>query len=55
MNNEHKDRKILILNFDFERISYISETNFEEDMDESDLLPEMQRLFAMEDKQILPH
>ena len=55
MNNEHKDYKILVSDFDFERTSYISETNFEEDIDESDLPPEMLRLLNMEDKQILPH
>ena len=35
--NEHKDHKILLSDFDFERMSYISETNFEEDIDELDL------------------
>ena len=55
MNNEHKDHKISLLNFDFEKTSYISETDLEEDIDESDLPSEMQRLLAMEDKQILPH
>ena len=55
MNNEHKDHKISLSNFDFERMSYISETDLEEDIDESDLPPEMQRLLVMEDKQILPH
>ena len=55
MNNEHKDHKISLPNFDFEGTSYISETNLEEDIDESDLPPEMQRLLVMEDEQILPH
>ena len=55
INNEHKDHKISLPNFDFERMSYISETDLEEDIDESDLPPEMQRLLAMEDKQILLH
>ena len=55
MNNEHKDHKISLPNFDFERTSYISETDLEKDIDESDLPPEMQRLLSMEDKQILPH
>ena len=53
MNNEHKDYKISLLNFDFERTSYISETDFENDIDESDLPLEMLRFFTMEDKQIL--
>ena len=55
MNNEHKDHKISLPNFDFERTSYISETDLEKDIDESDLSPEMRRLLATEDKQILPH
>ena len=55
MNNEHKDHKISLPNFDFERTSYISEIDLEEDIDESDLPLKMQRLLAMEDKQILPH
>ena len=55
MNKEHKDHKISLPNFDFERTSYISETDLEEDIYESDLPSEMQRLLAMEDKQILPH
>ena len=52
MNNEHKDHKISLPNFNFERMSYISETDLEEDIDESNLPSEMQRLLAMEDKQI---
>ena len=55
MNNEHKDHKILFPNFDFERTSYISEIDFEKDIDELDLPPKMQRLLVREDKQILPH
>ena len=55
MTNEHKDHKISLPNFDFEKTSYISETNLEEDIDELDLPQEMQRLLAMEGKQILPH
>ena len=55
MNNEHKDHEISFPNFDFERTSYISETDLEKDIDESDLPPEMQRLLVMEDKQILPY
>ena len=34
MNNEHKDHKISLLDFDFERTSYISETDFEENIDD---------------------
>ena len=55
MNNEHKDHKISLPNFDFERTSYISETDLEYDIDESDLSSKMLRLLTMEDKQILPH
>ena len=55
MNNEHKDHKISLSDFDFERMLYISETDFKKDMDESDLPPKMLRLLTMEDKKILPH
>ena len=55
MNKEHKDHKISLPNFDFERTSYISETDLEEDIDESNFPLEMQRFLAMKDKQILPH
>ena len=55
MNNEHKDHKISLLDFDFERMSYVSETNFEEDIDELNLPSKMLRLLTMEDRQILPH
>ena len=55
MNNEHKDHKISFSDFNFERTSYISETDFEENMDESNLPPKMLRFFTMEEKQILPH
>ena len=50
MNNEHKNHKISLLNFDFERTSHISEIDFEEDIDESDLSPKMLRLLTMKDK-----
>ena len=55
MNNEHKDHKISLPNFDFEMTSYISKTNLEKDIDESDLPLKMQRLLVKQDKQILPH
>ena len=55
MNNEHKDHKISLSDFDFERTSYISETDFKKDMDESDLPLEILRLLTMEDRQISPH
>ena len=55
MNNEHKDHKILLSDFDFKKMSYISETDSKEDIEESDLPPKMLRLLTMEDKQILPH
>ena len=50
MNDEHKDHKISLSDFDFERSSYISETDFEENINESDLPPEMLKLLTMEDK-----
>ena len=50
MNNEHKDHKISLSNFDFAKTSYISETDFEEDIDQSDLPSNMLRLLTMENK-----
>ena len=50
INNEHKDHKISLSDFDFEMTSYISETGFEKDMDESELPLEMLRLLTMEDR-----
>ena len=55
MNDEHKNHKISLPDFDFERSSYINEPNFEEDIDESDLAPKMLRLLTMKYKQIWPH
>ena len=55
MNNEHIYHKISLSNFDFARMSYISETDFEEDIEESNLPSEMLWLLTMKDKQILPH
>ena len=55
MNNEHKDQKISLSDFDFERTSYINEIDFKKDIEELDLPPKMLRLLTMEDKQILPH
>ena len=55
MNDEHKDHKILLPDFDFERSSYVNKTYFEMDIEESNLPPKMLRLLTMEDKQILPH
>ena len=55
MNNEHKDHKISLSDFDFKRTSYISKTDFEEDIHESDLPPKMLKFLTMEEKQILPH
>ena len=55
MNDEHKDHKNSLSDFDFERSSYINEIAFKKDIDESDLTPEMLRLLTMEEKQILSH
>ena len=55
LNNDHKDYKNSYPNFDFERSSYVNKAKFEEDIEESDLPPEMLTLLTMEDKQILPH
>ena len=50
MNNEHKDHKILLSDFDFERTSYISEIDSEKDIEKSNLPPKMLRFLTMEDK-----
>ena len=55
VSDEHKDHKNSFSDFDFERSSYISKTDFEEDTNNLDLPLEMLRLLTMEDKQILPH
>ena len=55
MSDEHKDHKNSFSDFDFERLSYISETDFKKDTDDLDLSPKMLKLLTMKDKQILPH
>ena len=55
LNNEHKDHENSYSDLNFERSSYVNETDFEEDIEESDLPPKMLRLLTIEDKQILPH
>ena len=55
MNDEHRDHKNSLSDFDFERSSYINETDFKEGIDKSNLPLEILRLLTMKDKQILPH
>ena len=55
LNDEHNDHKNSYSNFDFEKVSYINETNFEENTDDTDLPLKMLRLLNMENKQTLPH
>ena len=55
LNNKHKDHENSYPDFDFERSSCVHKAEFKEDIEESDLPPEMLRLLTMEDKQILPH
>ena len=43
LNNEHKDHENLYPDLDFERSSYVNETDFEMDIEESNLPPEMLR------------
>ena len=50
LNNEHKDHENSYPDFDFERSSYVNEAEFEKDIEESDLPPEMLRLLTMEEK-----
>ena len=55
MNDEHRDHKNSLSDFDFERSSYINETDFKKGIDKSNLPLEILRLLTMKDKQILPH
>ena len=43
------------LKLDFERLSCVGETDFDEDIDEWALSPEMMRLMENEERQILPY
>ena len=50
VSDDHKDNKNAFSDFDFERLSYISEIDFEEDTDDLDLPSKMLKLLTMEDK-----
>ena len=55
LNNEHKDHKNSYPDLDLERTLYVDETDLKEDIEDSNLPPELLKLLSMEDKQIMPH
>ena len=54
-NNEHENDSANSLGLDFKRIVYADEFNNNEDMKDDDLPPDLLRLVAQDEKQILPH
>ena len=54
-NNEHENDSANSLGLDFERVVYAGEFNNNEDMEDDDLPPDLLRLVAQDEKQILPH
>ena len=55
LDNEHKDHWNSYPELDFERLSCVGETDFDEDIDDWALSPEMMRLMDNEERQILSH
>ena len=54
-NNEHENDSANSLGLDFERAVYAGEFNNDEGMEDDDLSPNLLRLVAQDEKQILPH
>ena len=54
-NNEHENDSANSLGLDFERVAYAGEFSNNEDMEDDDLPPNLLRLVAQDEKQILPH
>ena len=54
-NNEHENDSANSLGLDFERVVYAGEFSNKEDMEDDDLPPDLLRLVAQDEKQILPH
>ena len=54
-NNEHKNNSTNSLGLDFERVVYAGEFSNNEVMEDDDLPPNLLRLVAQDEKQILPH
>ena len=53
-NNEHENDSANSLGLDFERVVYAGEFSNNEDMEDDDLPPDLLRLVAQDEKQILP-
>ena len=54
-NNEHENDFANSLGLDFEKVIYADELSNNEDMKDDDLPPDLLRLVAQDEKQILPH
>ena len=54
-NNDHENGSANKQEFDFERVVYAGELRNEEDMEDDDLPPDLLRLVAQEERQILPY
>ena len=54
-NNEHDHDSANSLGLDFEKVVYAGEFSNNEDMEDDDLSPNLLRLMAQDEKQILPH
>ena len=54
-NDEHKNDSANGQSVDFERVVYVRELGNEKDMEDDDLPPNLLRLVAQDEKQILPH
>ena len=54
-NNEHENDSANILGIDFEKVVYADEFSNDEGMENDDLPPDLLRLVAQDEKQILPH
>ena len=54
-NNEYENDFANNLGLDFERVVYVGEFSNNEGMEDDDLHPDLLRLVAQDEKQILPH
>ena len=54
-NNEHENDFANSLGLDFKKVIYAGEFNNNEGMEDDDLSPDLLRLVAQDEKQILPH
>ena len=54
-NNEHENDFVNSLGLDFERVVYVGEFSNDEGIEDDDLPPDLLRLVAQDEKQIMPH